>query len=67
MGEIDEDAPGGPKMFWQDMPLAIDMALSQFRTFDQRHHPYSCIVLAISQIKDASESLRPSDEIAEAI
>ena len=45
------------------MPTVLSMALATFKFFDLKRHPYSCLVLAINQIKDVCESLRPRDEI----
>ena len=62
---IDRD---GEKVEWSDeMPTSIDMALATFKYFDLCRHPFSCLVLAINQVKDVCESLRPRKEIEDAL
>ena len=62
---IDKD---DERVFWNEkMPKSIDMALATFKYFDLCRHPYSCLVLAINQVKDVCESLRPRDEIDNAL
>ena len=56
----DEDAK---KVEWENMPPVIAIPLDQCKFFDLKRHPYSCIMLAINQIKDASQSLRPMSEV----
>ena len=51
----------------ENMPNAIGMALGTFKFFDLKRHPFSCIMLAINQIKDVCESLRPKEEIEQAL
>ena len=59
--EIDAD---NVKVEWKgDLPITISMALATFKYFDLIRHPHSCLVLAINQVKDVCESLRPRKEI----
>lgn len=52
------------RVVWNDeMPKSISMSLATFKYFDLIRHPFSCLVLAINQVKDVCESLRPRDEI----
>ena len=62
---IDKD---GEKVEWsEEMPTSISMALATFKYFDLCRHPFSCLVLAINQVKDVCESLRPRKEIEDAL
>ena len=62
---IDKD---DEKVHWNDeMPKSISMALATFKYFDLCRHPFSCLVLAINQVKDVCESLRPRKEIEDAL
>ena len=56
----DDDAK---KVEWDNMPPVIALPLEHCKFFDLKRHPYSCIMLAINQIKDASQSLRPKSEV----
>ena len=49
------------------MPPVILLALEDFKFFDKKRHPYTCLVLAINNIKDASSSLRPTEEVEDRI
>ena len=55
------------KVEFENIPPAIGLVLSDYRFFDLRRHTYSCLMLAINQIKDVGESLRPSEEILQAL
>ena len=61
---IDEESQ---KVEWENMPLAIQMALGMFKFFDLKRHPYQCIVLAIKLIKDEGEPLRSREEIEQVL
>ena len=49
------------------MPPVLLFALENFKFFDIRRHTYSCLVLALNLIKDASASLRPRKEVEDQI
>ena len=58
---IDEE---NKKVEWDEsLPFAMRMALDTFKFFDLKRHPYQCLMLAVNQVKDVCESLRPRDEI----
>ena len=49
------------------MPPVLLFALENFKFFDIKRHTYSCLVLALTLIKDASASLRPQKEVLDQI
>ena len=58
---IDEE---NQKVEWcNNMPIAIGLALATFKFFDLKRHPKECLLLAVNQVKDVCESLRPKEEI----
>ena len=61
---VDEESQ---KVEWENMPIAIRMALDMFKFFDLKRHPLQCIILAINLIKDEGEPLRPREEIEQVL
>lgn len=54
------EKPDGTKT---KMPLALVFALEEFKFFDKKRHTFSCLLLALNLIKDASSSLRTKKEV----
>lgn len=45
------------------MPTVLVLALEEFKPFDKKRHTFSCLLLALNLIKDASSSLRTKEEV----
>ena len=48
---------------WKNVPLALGLALDNFNYVDVERDPFTCIEVAINQIKKSCQELRPKEEI----